>query len=415
MIIHPGLNNYEILHDDCAMHRRFISQASDEALGAIYNGDASIVLVTDQEFTRALGVDGTGDYVDYGNLDVANFATRDCSIEVIFNRASGLSAGEDLISKRADATNTAGFLFGINNADVIFFEIDDGVGNEVNKGGTTDVADGTYKHGLLTLNRSGFATLYVNGLSDATQDISSVGSLSNSINLQVGRLNDGSREFTGQIAMFRIWNRALTADEAILLAAMSGFGSGSKFDLNRGLVSYWPLADLSSTVVPDLKGNNDGTPTSLDESDVVTGYNYTRRGVGYDGAADVVTVGDLSSVSIRCVAFWVKPTTTTESFIQLKSSTQRSVEASSGTIGTTGLTNPLIYNNGVLTSVLQPNSWNHIVVSFDAVTDADDVLLGKEDTNFYDGTMEDVMFYSRILVGLEVERLNKSQLEGNRI
>ena len=190
-------------------------------------------------------------------------------------------------------------------------------------------------------------------------------------------------------------------------------------DLTTGLVAYYPLGDISGTSMPNLPALNnsaiDGVATSLSESDIVTGYNYKRFGIAMDGAADFVTIGDLSSLSIQSISFWAKSTTTTESFIQLKSSTQRSIEVSTGTIATTGLTSATIYNNGKQTSTLQANLWNNIVITFSAVTDADNVLLGKEDTNFYDGVIEDVQFWNRSLTLLEIGLLNKRILKGNRI
>jgi len=191
------------------------------------------------------------------------------------------------------------------------------------------------------------------------------------------------------------------------------------FDLTTGLLAYYALGDIQGTSTPNLPALNnstiDGVATSLDESDIVAGYNYRRFGIAMDGAADFVTIGDLSSLSIQTISFWAKSTTTTESFIQLKSSTQRSIEVSTGTIATTGLTSATIYNNGKQTSTLQANLWNNIVITFSAVTDADNVLLGAEGANFYDGVIEDVQFWSTSLTLLEIELLNKRMLKGNEI
>lgn len=417
MIPNSKINAFENLFADCVFERRYIDQASDEALGAVYNGNAAITTDHTGKQAKVLTLDGTGDYIDMGNLAQTNFGTGDFSVEIVFKRATGLASGEDLCSKRNGSTNIAGFIISISSNDTLFFEIDDGAGNEVNAESTSDVADGIYKHSIITFDRSGNATFYVNGASDGTQDISSVGTINNTISFLVGRNNDGTREITGQIALVRLWNKALTATEANQLAATEGFGSYAYplFSPSNGLVSYWPLGNIQNDSCPDIVGSSNGTTTNLTEADLANAYNQYRSSLDFNGSDESISIGDLSGNSIQAVSFWAKPDSTSASFIQLKSSTQRSIEVSAGTIGTTGLPGTTVYNNGKASTVLQASIWNNILVVFNAVTDADDVLIGKEGANFYDGKMADVIMWNRQPTPLEIELFSRNQLRGLKL
>lgn len=404
------LNYFETLFESCIFHRNYISQSSDEQLGAIYSGDSKIISVTGQAHNKALSLDGTGDFISYADQKIFDIGTEDFSVEFTINTTD--TAGV-ICGKRSGVGN--GWIVETAVGLDINFQIDDGT--EASGNNTTALSAG-WHHIAITADRSGNATFYIDGTADGTLSISgSTGTLTNSIAFQVGIDGDDSTNpLDGEIALVRLWKRTLTSDEVSLLVAIEGFGSGNPFDLNRGLVSYWPLGNIIQGInVLDIKGSNDGTPTSLDESDVVTGYNHQRNGLQFDKVNDFVTIGDLSAESIQAISFWAKADTTTESIIQFKSSTQRSIEVSSGTIGTTGLTSPTIYNNGKETSILQDKTWNHMVVVFSTITDADNFIIGAEGVTAYGGALQDIMIWDRQPTLLEIERLHKSQLEGYKI
>ena len=136
------------LFDDCVFEAIFDDRDKIEREGGVFNGDASIAAVTGQKFTRVLSLDGTGDYVDFGNQEVANFGTGDFSVEVVFLADSG--TGNDLVSKRSGINNAIGFNLGVTGADNLFFELDDGAGNEINFD-STDVVDGLYHHVVISV------------------------------------------------------------------------------------------------------------------------------------------------------------------------------------------------------------------------------------------------------------------------
>tara|TARA_Y100000310_G_scaffold176468_1_gene176590 strand:- start:4338 stop:5018 length:681 start_codon:yes stop_codon:yes gene_type:complete len=220
------------------------------------------------------------------------------------------------------------------------------------------------------------------------------------------------------------------------------------FDLTTGLVSYWQLGDLGSTIASDSFGSNDGTPTSLSQSDVVTGYNYQRNAVLFDGSADFVRVTDDSTLDItgdKTISAWIKldPSiaangmivmkaidvdnyyvlgwhTTDGFFLQIQDSTTNYVvktnELSTGiwfhVVGT--------YLQSSNTSTIYLNAIDKSIASASTIGDPSDTNLtislrdGQNDS-FLNATIQDVMMWNSALSQLEIELLYDSQLKGGRI
>tara|TARA_Y100000310_G_scaffold176468_1_gene176591 strand:- start:5019 stop:5678 length:660 start_codon:yes stop_codon:yes gene_type:complete len=213
-----AINKSEILWEDCVFHRNYISRSSDEQLGAVYNGNAGIIAVTSQAHNRALSLDGTGDFISYGNLQVLDIGIEDFSIDFTINTTdiAGVICG-----KRSGAGN--GWIVETAAGPDINFQIDDGT--EASGNNTTALSAG-WHHIAITADRSGSATFYIDGVADGTLVISgSTGTLTNSIAFQVGiDGDDASNPLDGDIGMIRFWKeRLLTAAEVLQLSNTEGF------------------------------------------------------------------------------------------------------------------------------------------------------------------------------------------------
>ena len=77
----------------------------------------------------------------------------------------------------------------------------------------SNVADGTYKHYIITQIKQDLATLYLNGINVSTKSYAGEVAYTDTYNLWIARGNDGY--INGNIPYVRIYNRALSSDEVL--------------------------------------------------------------------------------------------------------------------------------------------------------------------------------------------------------
>lgn len=108
--------------------------------------------------------------------------------------------------------------------------------------------------------------------------------------------------------------------------------------------------------------------------------------------------------TIRTVAFWCKPDTTTEELVLL--SAGNDIMVSGGTITYAGVTATSTYVNGKLTTTLAAALWQHVVAVLSVDHAASSYEIGWDGTNY--GAAEHCMHraYSVALTGDEVSALH---------
>jgi hypothetical protein len=164
-------------------------------------------------------------------------------------------------------------------------------------------------------------------------------------------------------------------------------GNGLSITLLAGV--KLALTDLSSTDVAYIEQTNDEIRT----------YSFT--------AATPYTDIGTGPTSVKTVSFWVYPKTTTEYFVNLTSTTDY-IWASSGTVTVTGFSSPMIYVDGVQTSTLVANKWQHITVTTETAENASNLDIGRTlDADYMRGKIDDVRVYTRALSADEIKRLYK--------
>ena len=75
----------------------------------------------------------------------------------------------------------------------------------------SNIADGRYRHMVITQVRQGTATLYVNGVNVATQSFAAESTYTNTYNMLIGRGTDGF--LNGRIANFKVYTKVLSPRE----------------------------------------------------------------------------------------------------------------------------------------------------------------------------------------------------------
>lgn len=134
--------------------------------------------------------------------------------------------------------------------------------------------------------------------------------------------------------------------------------------------------------------------------------------VYFDGTGDFVDIGT-GPASVKSVSFWVRPTTTSEHFIDLNGSAY--ISASSGTLSATGFTSPTIYINGQVSSTIVANEWQYITVTTGTGVNATDFDIGRlESTDDFAGFMDEVKVYpyARTAEEVKTDFLNTAQGAG---
>jgi len=112
---------------------------------------------------KGVTFDGTGDILDVAIASAANLdiTTGDFSIEIVAKITSAI--GAKCILEHRGASNGLGYSIALDASDQLVALIEDATG-EVSLTGETDVADATIKHILVTFDRDGNMTPYINGV-----------------------------------------------------------------------------------------------------------------------------------------------------------------------------------------------------------------------------------------------------------
>jgi hypothetical protein len=162
--------------------------------------------------SHSLSFDGTNDSVDFGNVD--GMGTSDLTLATWFKTSDTDAVPQLLIGK-----NGPGYLMELDASGKLGFNLTDNV-TYVSGSQGTDYRDGAWHHAVITFNRHGNATFYIDGTAIGTTDISSQsGSLGDAGDpLDIGE-SGNNMFFHGLMDDARIYNRVLSAGEVTALAS----------------------------------------------------------------------------------------------------------------------------------------------------------------------------------------------------
>jgi len=154
-----------------------------------------------------------------------------------------------------------------------------------------------------------------------------------------------------------------------------------------GLVGGYNMIPTAGKIVDQSSKGNDGTINGI--------VRHERTLLGdalvFDGATGFIDVGNTGQ-TVKSVGFWVKPTTTTEDFMDLDGGTH-TIEAASGTVTATGFASPTIYVDGAVGSTIVAGLLQRIFITTATGFTASNLDIGKE-TIFFEGSMIMPEFFS---------------------
>jgi len=197
----------------------------------------------------ARSFNGTSDRITLGNNTILSLNIP-ITLAAWFNLQAPGGYGQIYI----DYDTSAGQFYGMNANNAA-------IGFQANVGsfsGATGNSNNVWIHAAVTVDASGNAVIYRNGVSDGTNTGITWNPLgSHSAEIGADFLSGDARFMQGYIADVAVWNINLSALEALALAR----GARPWTIRSANLKGWWPLDGLQSPE-PDLSGNaNNGTLT----------------------------------------------------------------------------------------------------------------------------------------------------------
>ena len=164
--------------------------------------------------------DGAADMHDCINDDLNSgisgaFKKGDFSVEMVVNLTDTTNSGTVLIEKRA-GSDGVGFSIGADSTgEQLTATIEDADGS-VTLTPETDIADGTVKHIVVTFDRDGNMTPYINSVAGTAADISAVEkTIATTGRLALFGDSDRANVVTGSCYFVRVYSKVLSADDIL--------------------------------------------------------------------------------------------------------------------------------------------------------------------------------------------------------
>jgi hypothetical protein len=188
-------------------------------------------------------------------------------------------------------------------------------------------------------------------------------------------VNIGNSSFTGKIDAVRIYNYARTQAQIA-------------WDYNRGKpVGQWRLDEgLGTTLHDNISATNSATLTGG-----TWGTGKMSSAVQFNGVSDKATVATGLNY-IQSISFWAKPTSTSQSFLQLNAG--QYISATAGVVSATGFSVPSIYVNGKLNGTITANVWNLVTVVTPTSLSASVIKFGIQNSTYYSGWLDDIQIFN---------------------
>ncbi len=195
--------------------------------------------------------DGVDDNVQVGNKIGLDIALEDFSVSFWFNSKSATS-GQDILAKSIGAAP----LYRVQlSSGKILARVNDGGGQNIASQSTNTYNDGEWHNVIVTCDRSGLMTNYIDGTADGTGDVSSVATLTSAGIFAISQFGDvGTAFYEGALKDVRFYKGyLLTAADRTLLLAGREPTAGTRY-----LTGHWKLMDDYTDSAP---AGYDGTNT----------------------------------------------------------------------------------------------------------------------------------------------------------
>ena len=422
-------------------------------VGTMTNMDPATDWITGK-VGKSLDFDGTDDFVNLGSASNLN-PTSSITLSAWIRIDGGNNTYRDIISRwdSAGGVNERTYIIGVNNSNALYFAISSD-GTDGGASIATDPATATTDTWLHVLGTWDGTTmrLYKNGVEVATALQNAMMSSPNTrtgIGATIGRAGDSQVSlFNGAVDDVRLYNRALSASEALLLFGRTAQYRPARQSYNDGLVFYAPLDEEGLQAKNyGSAGARIGSLTNFALSGSTSNWVAGKRNgaLNFDGTNDFVNFGNQSGLYLRSnlsVFAWIKTSSAYQSVVSWGSAGTGGVANGQYGIGTFG---SLCGGSGRLAlylasawrcsaSAINDGVWHHVGYTFDSSGNlqyyidgatsgsviatgtqfsagaSNSLVFGTDDTtanyNFpFNGSLDEVRIYNRVLSSTEVSQL----------
>lgn len=242
--------------------------------------------------------------------------------------------------------------------------------------GYTFPSAGAWYHLAMTRDSS-TTRFYVNGIQTPNTFTYTPNTVANyiSIGMQPDTANMPFRLFNGSVDNVKSYNRALSAAE-IAADAKS---------LQGALIGFGPLGAGATWA--------DGAQSSSFQKPM-------GDSLYFNGTSQYVTIGTTIS-SVSSLSFWLKPSSTGTSIVDLDGGTHK-ISVNNGTLLASGFTSPSYYVNGIGSSTITLNTWNHVVITTATTFPATITTIGKSSSSYFTGYLDEFKIYPYVITPTKI-------------
>ncbi len=172
------------------------------------------------------------------------------------------------------------------------------------------------------------------------------------------------------------------------------------------LVGHWPLHEVGSATIRDVRGVNKGTW----EPSGTPSQASAPRTMGYvfNGVDEYVDIG-VTNLNIKSVALLIKQDNVAGNEFPITPNLSSYLLVNQGVVTLVGFTAPLLYVNGILgtsgSTTILADTWNLIVITDTTALDANNMAIGKVTASYFAGCISDVRIYDHVLSPSKVRDL----------
>ena len=254
---------------------------------------------------KAITFNGTDEYITMGDVldfDRENPFTLECWFKTTTVTASAL------VGKQNSSVNFVGYAMGIEASAALWFLLAESGGTQIYVNTTTTTwNDDNWHHAVVTYDGGSEAKgveIYVDGQRQektVIQNDLASGVTTSAFPLNVAARNNGSNPFNGTVDEVAIYDAALTPAEIYdhyLLGAAQVASDYTKLIISDSPEGYWKLGETSGTTAEDERGLDDGTYTgtySLNQTGIA---GETDPAVDLDGSSGEIPTTAVSHLQI---------------------------------------------------------------------------------------------------------------------
>lgn len=403
---------------------------------------------------KCLYFDGTGDLINFGDdADFDHVAADNFTIEGWFRTPDITSGTRVLVSKYNSTTSTdGGYKVYMDSNGYLIFGIDDdqtSFPEDSTSSSTKSFDDNKWHYFAAVKTGTTSITLYVDGNQyQIDSSISATGTLANTDTFYIGIDGDGSTNgFSGFLDEIKIYNTARSSVEikTDIAGITPSRGVAASFGpdqshLSDGLVGYWKMDEASDATRADYSGNsNTLTESSLDTVAQTSGkYGYSGDFEFDDTESISITDASQRGLDITgniTLCSWIKPESFAAAAMGVVGKWTSGASSYYLSVASNETVDFSVYSGITGSSVsseigsVTVGNWVHICGVYDgkniisyvngvpsgdgpipyssgiANTSAAFTIGTANDTDYFDGLIEEVRIYNRALSSIELSQL----------